>query len=193
MLRDNAVRVVKERKLAPITFSVLCGIPLIEQLIVRNLQASGYQRDFESTILLLIDAPYGFAMRQLETIEQTNVRVIVTTTNARPEYWQDLLVWQPAVLLVGVCCDREIEDAIYHAANGERFHRTPKTESSLTWTERVVLRHVAQGWSNKQIARHLGKGEQTIANTLNAVYGKLQLSSRVAAALYYWGQPGSPE
>lgn len=188
MLRDNDVRPVGELLPELLSFNILCGTPPIEQMIVHGLKASGFRYDLNALILLLVDAPTGFAMRQLATLDQTDLCVVVTTYNHHPEYWQDVLELHSAVLLVGDCCNSEVEDAIIRAANGEHFHRTPKVESPLTPTERAVLRYVARGWSNKRIAAHMGKGEQTIANTLNSVYSKLHLNGRVAAAMYYWGR-----
>jgi two-component system, NarL family, response regulator LiaR len=49
---------------------------------------------------------------------------------------------------------------------------------------RVLLRVVAQGTSNREIANALVVGEATVRNHVSAILRKLQLASRTQAALY---------
>ena len=55
----------------------------------------------------------------------------------------------------------------------------------LTPRERDVLKHVAQGQSNKDIAQRLVLSEHTVHRHLANILRKLDLSSRAAAAA--WG------
>jgi DNA-binding NarL/FixJ family response regulator len=57
---------------------------------------------------------------------------------------------------------------------------TPKTR--LTQRESDVLRMVAQGATNAQIATQLGLGEKTVRNYVSRLYRKLSLSSRAEMA-----------
>lgn len=59
----------------------------------------------------------------------------------------------------------------------------PHTES-LTAREVEVLRHVARGWTNEEIARELGVSEVTIRTHVSNILGKLHLENRVQATLY---------
>ena len=52
----------------------------------------------------------------------------------------------------------------------------------LTPREREVLRHLVQGWSDKEIAAALGIGRRTVSTHVAAVRNKLGASSRSAAA-----------
>ena len=61
---------------------------------------------------------------------------------------------------------------------------------ALTPQETRVLEHVASGRSNKQIAQELQLGEGTVRNYLSAVFAKLKVESRVAAALIYTASRG---
>src|SRR5262245_32365646 len=50
--------------------------------------------------------------------------------------------------------------------------------------EAEILRLVAEGLGNKQIARRLGVAVTTVRTHLNSLYGKLRVESRVELALY---------
>jgi DNA-binding NarL/FixJ family response regulator len=47
-----------------------------------------------------------------------------------------------------------------------------------------VLRLIAQGHSNRQIARELAIGEQTVKTHVRAILAKLGLQDRVQAAIF---------
>lgn len=54
----------------------------------------------------------------------------------------------------------------------------------LTPREREVLILIAEGKSNKEIARQLGIGERTVRTHTTAILGKLDMVSRTQAAVY---------
>ena len=58
------------------------------------------------------------------------------------------------------------------------------TATPLSPREMEVLRLLAQGLSNKGIARELGISEQTVKNHVTAILRKLQLDDRTQAAVY---------
>ena len=63
--------------------------------------------------------------------------------------------------------------------------RTPeKTSEPLTERETDVLRLLAQGKTNKEIARELNIAEQTVKTHVSHVLDKLEVPSRTQAALY---------
>ena len=61
---------------------------------------------------------------------------------------------------------------------------TPQSPEALTERETEVLRLLAQGQSNKQIARRLNNTEQTIKSHVSRILSKLGVQSRTQAALY---------
>lgn len=61
---------------------------------------------------------------------------------------------------------------------------TPESPESLTERETEVLRMLAQGQSNKQIARSLNNTEQTIKSHVSRILSKLGVQSRTQATLY---------
>jgi two-component system, NarL family, nitrate/nitrite response regulator NarL len=56
--------------------------------------------------------------------------------------------------------------------------------SPLSPRERQTLTLVAEGWTNKQIARELGVAESTVKVHVQHILRKLKLESRVQAAVY---------
>jgi two-component system nitrate/nitrite response regulator NarL len=63
--------------------------------------------------------------------------------------------------------------------------RTPRTSpyDGLTEREREVLELVAEGLSNSEVGERLGLAEKTIKHYMTNILGKLQVRSRVEAAL----------
>jgi two-component system, NarL family, response regulator LiaR len=74
------------------------------------------------------------------------------------------------------------------AARLVREVRIPGSPEALTERETAVLRLVAKGQANKQVARELGIGEQTVKSHVSNILSKLQLQSRTQAALYAVGR-----
>ena len=63
--------------------------------------------------------------------------------------------------------------------------RTPEQPTiALSERERDVLRLLANGKANKEIARELSIGEQTVKTQVSSILGKLGVQSRTQAALY---------
>ena len=65
-----------------------------------------------------------------------------------------------------------------------RTQITDDHPETLTKREVEVLRLLAQGWANKQIARHLMIGEKTVKTHVSNILGKLGVPSRTQAALF---------
>jgi two-component system, NarL family, response regulator LiaR len=61
---------------------------------------------------------------------------------------------------------------------------SPQTPEELTERETEVLRLLAQGQSNKQIARNLQIGEKTVKTHVSNILSKLSVQSRTQATLY---------
>lgn len=70
------------------------------------------------------------------------------------------------------------------AARLMREIRAPESPEKLTEREIEVLRLVAQGLANKEIARLLNIGDKTVKAHVSNILGKLGVVSRTQAALY---------
>ena len=79
--------------------------------------------------------------------------------------------------------DGEVVECVLEAA-GQRPSRRRAWPSELTDREVEVLRLVAQGLSNREIAARLVISSRTAEHHVQHVYGKLGVSSRAAAALF---------
>jgi NarL family two-component system response regulator LiaR len=95
---------------------------------------------------------------------------------------------------------QQLIQAIYDVYNGESsLHPTialkvirelnrssdlPLTEDPLTARESVLLKLVAQGLSNQEIAERLVISERTVGNHIGNILSKLHLANRTQAALY---------
>ncbi|NLX08246.1 MAG: response regulator transcription factor [Chloroflexi bacterium] len=90
----------------------------------------------------------------------------------------------------------ELIEAIKAAARGQvhlspkaaarlmREVRLPESPEALTERETEVLRLLARGHSNKEIALSLNIGEKTVKTHVSSILSKLNVASRTQAALY---------
>jgi len=67
---------------------------------------------------------------------------------------------------------------------GEMLRHPEHTISELTEREADILKLLAQGNSNQEIARALNVSEKTVRNRLSEIFSKLCLNNRTQAALY---------
>src|ERR687895_807933 len=70
------------------------------------------------------------------------------------------------------------------AARLMREVRTPESPEALTGRETEVLKLLARGQADKQIARELFIGERTVKSHVHSILSKLNVRSRTQAALY---------
>lgn len=61
---------------------------------------------------------------------------------------------------------------------------TPETGNALTTREIEVLRLVARGWTNREVAAHLFLSEGTVKNHISRILTRLGLRDRTQAAVY---------
>jgi NarL family two-component system response regulator LiaR len=95
---------------------------------------------------------------------------------------------------------QDLLNAIHTVANGEGFlspavaskvmreinqpPKLPPTRDPLTEREVEVLKYVAQGMTNDEIAKELVVSERTVRTHVSNILAKLQLANRTQAALY---------
>jgi HD-GYP domain-containing protein (c-di-GMP phosphodiesterase class II) len=88
--------------------------------------------------------------------------------------------------------DTEAVEAVLGAA-GHRVARRRDNPAGLTSREVEILRLVARGQSNKQIAARLSIAPKTVANHVEHIYAKIGVSTRAAAALFAMRQGLLPD
>jgi HD-GYP domain-containing protein (c-di-GMP phosphodiesterase class II) len=79
--------------------------------------------------------------------------------------------------------DGEAVDAVLTAAGHPMTRRTERP-AGLTSREVEILRLVARGLLNKEIAKRLGITPKTVGNHVEHIYAKIGVSSRAAAGLF---------
>jgi len=77
----------------------------------------------------------------------------------------------------------ELTAVLARAVKGEPAEVVPKTIAELTPREREILCHLAAGQSNKVIAKELGISDGTVKLHVKAILRKLDVHSRVEAAV----------
>ena len=93
----------------------------------------------------------------------------------------------------------DLVSAVRHVASGkslidpamtatilERIRNGPSTPdelASLTDQERILLGHIAEGLTNRQIAEQMFLAEKTVKNYVSSILAKLGLESRTQAAV----------
>jgi DNA-binding NarL/FixJ family response regulator len=177
----------RNESLNPPSVTVRCGIPALRMITEHGLTEQGFTCVVdEARIIVVVDAPYGFALDYLHNCRPPHSALIVATGNTCSAYWEELQDQQPTVLLVGADLAREVADAVRRAAAGESYQIVPTDRLVLTPTERRVLRGIAHGLDNRQIAQAAGISEKTVQNVVSQLYAKLGVTNRVAAAARYW-------
>lgn len=133
---------------------------------------------------LVFDAPWGYAL--LSVTDLPRPLLIVTGVGSSP-YLRDLLDLEPEGLLARSAAPQDVLHALNRVAEGERFYEGPLLDDDLQPSERAVLRRVAFGMENDEIAHAVGVSLRTVENRVTALKAKLGVKNRVELALYYLG------
>lgn len=134
--------------------------------------------------------------RQLQALK-TSVHILVLSAHNDKEYIQGLLANGAAGYLIKEEVPQTIIEAVRGVARGERgwvsrqvaeqmtawTQEEPK-KSTLTEREIEVLKLVTAGKTNQEIGQSLGISEKTVEKHLDGVFTKLDVGSRVGAAVY---------
>lgn len=140
----------------------------------------------------------GIALARAVAGQVAETRVLILSAYDDYAYVIGALEAGVAGYLLKTSSARELCDAVRTAAGGtlvldeaisRRLTRRWRsglgsTSPALTARESDVLRLIAQGLPNKQIASQLGLGLRTVESHVSSVLGKLGLTSRTEAALY---------
>ncbi len=163
------------------------------------------RRERPDVILMDIRMPRvdGIAATRTITGAGTPTRVVILTTYELDEYVFDALGAGASAFLLKAAPPEDLIRAIRVVASGdallapsvtrrliEEFARRPEPQARkakqlevLTEREREVLREVAGGFTNAEIAAHLHVAETTVKTHVAHVLDKLELRDRVQAVI----------
>lgn len=135
--------------------------------------------------------------RQL--LEQTPaVKILALSAHEDPFYIKGVLELGAAGYLLKDEAPEIILEAVRGVARGDRgwvsrrisaeisswLNTNPPSENELTGREKQVLERVVAGKTNQAIAAELAISEKTVEKYMGAIFTKLNVSSRVEAAVY---------
>jgi NarL family two-component system response regulator LiaR len=153
-------------------------------------------------ILLDLVMPHKDGIAAIREIKQENpkARILVLTSFAEDERVLAAIKAGALGYLLKDCSPMDLIQAIGAVYRGEpslsptiaiklvrELHRPvdlPLTEEPLTGREMEVLKLVAQGLSNQEIADKLVISERTVGAHISTILAKLHLANRTQAALY---------
>lgn len=135
----------------------------------------------------------GIEATQRITQQSPKVKVVVLSTFDQDEYiYQSVQAGAKGYVLKGSGLE-ELLDVVRSAAMGKLLLSsdiatklvghisTPDLGLTLTEREREVLRFLARGWRNREIAQHLCISERTVKNHVTNIITKLGVKSRTEA------------
>jgi len=154
-------------------------------------------------VIMDLNMPQRDGLSMLKDLQDEGIDVptlFLTVSNAEEDLANALRAGARGYLLKDMEPD-EVVDAVCRAARGETVvapamtsklvnlldqkRDTPESLlNQLTAREREILAHLAQGESNKAIARSLNISQDTVKLHVRHVLSKLNLSSRVEAAVF---------
>ena len=155
--------------------------------------------------VILLDirmAPGKDGLKALENIrnDAPSVRCIMLTTFDNPTYIARAVASGAHDYILKGCSREELLESIMGAASGQLPLRagelrrvattmanrvvTPDPDVPLTQREMQVLRHVALGLSNKEIAQSLTISVETVKEHVQNILRKLAVSDRTQAAVW---------
>ncbi len=172
--------------------NLICQHASLHAQAKQTLKLEGFTLNDNAQITLIVDSFHGNALLTLEFQRFPNP--IVMTSNPCGEYQADLLEFGAKAVVSPIGSNSVLFQAIHAVARLEPYHSTLPESSNLTPTERRILRLVANGLENKEVARVLGSCEATVRNHVTRVLEKiscthpdLKLENRTHLALFYWG------
>nr|WP_238889339.1 HD domain-containing phosphohydrolase [Mycobacterium sp. IDR2000157661] len=162
-----------------LTERILCQVPGLREVATvaanhhETLDGAGYPRGLSARQLTMPDRVLACAVSYRSALEPRPYREALGPAGAARRLRERV---RDGAL------DPAAADAVLHAAGQPAAGRTKP--HGLTAREAEVLRRVAQGASNKQIAAELVISEKTVRNHVEHVYAKIGVSNRIGASLY---------
>jgi HD-GYP domain-containing protein (c-di-GMP phosphodiesterase class II) len=163
-----------------LTERILCSSPALAPLGAlaarhhERLDGSGYPRGLSASMLSAPSRILAAADVYRAMLEPRPHRAAFSAAEAADELRAEARAGR---------LDGDAVDAVLRAA-GHETARRPQRPAGLTAREVEILRLLARGLLNKEIARDLQIAPKTVGNHIEHIYAKIGVSSRAAAALF---------
>lgn len=174
---------------------------------VNGQEAISYVQDLRPDVVLMdINMPEVDGIRATEVVSRCcpETNVIVLTMSREDEYAIDAVRAGASGYLLKSARSAEVVRAVKLAARGgstidpslapvlmREYHRMVNQEAAeqdgtgtLSERDRALLRLLAAGNNNRQIAGELNLAESTVKNNLSALFAKIDVRDRTQAVLY---------
>lgn len=176
------------------------GIEIIGEATSGEAALSQSRELHPDVVLLDMELPdiHGSQVAQQLKLLNPEIKILALSAHDDPTYVRTLLELGAAGYLMKEEAPNVIVEAIRGVANGERRWVSQKiTEQIVSWMqpdgsgtfkltarEQEVLRLVVEGKTNQAIAAELNISQKTVEKYLGAIFSKLNVTSRVEAAVY---------
>jgi two-component system, NarL family, response regulator LiaR len=150
------------------------GVEAINQAIARK----------PDVVLMDLQMPEVNGVEAVKSLKRQapDVRVVVVSAYADGRMIEEAMAnGATAYVSKDVTID-EVATRIIEASTA-RASRLKAKQAVLSGREVLVLRHVASGLSNKQIAARLGISENTVRNHLSRIFHRLKATNRTEAVM----------
>lgn len=187
MVRDAFVKVLELMGSTLVVGSAAGGQECLDKLAVTQ----------PDLLLLDINMPDMSGIEVLKVVKSKypKVKVIMLTVHDDYAYAQDAMKNGADGYVLKDSDVDTLEQAIDMVLSGEKFivpqirevlHKktSSSSENPLTSRESEVLKLLAEGYSNRNIADELGVSEKTVKNHMSSIFKKIGVSDRTNAAIY---------
>jgi DNA-binding NarL/FixJ family response regulator len=136
----------------------------------------------------------------IKAVSPSTAIIMLTASDEEQDLYQSIKSGASGYLLKDGSTYDQVAEAVRLGASGQSLitpsmatklldefvsmTKTPGVGGQLTARELQVLRHVAKGQSNREIAEDLYISENTVKNHIRNLLEKLQMKSRMEAAMY---------
>jgi two-component system, NarL family, response regulator NreC len=173
------------------------GITLAGEAIDLESTAQAVSEHQPDVLVLDLSLPNGSAMELLGELRATSpqTRIVIVSMEDAPGFAQRALAAGASGFVLKELADEDLAGAIYAAAQGDEYLSAPvahrlaalrqaRTDGRLTVREAEVLRLIALGHTNVEIARQLGVSARTVETHRANIHGKLALRTRAELVRY---------
>lgn len=133
-----------------------------------------------------------------QIVDQTNTKILILTTFDEDDYIKQafdngakgyLLKNTPPEQIMNAIVsihggNAVVQDTVMEKMNVAKDNKEKRLEG-LTEREKDIVKAIAEGFTNKEIAEHLFISEGTVKNNITAILNKLNLKHRTHIAIHY--------